>query len=83
MYFKQSLDRTITNWNLLKHSFYEAWSDGTLPQEALRTYAREYGRLLHSYRTVGRRLPMKRLLKKSGNTSNYGRTCPRIRDYGW
>lgn len=43
MYFKQSLDRTITHWNLLKHSFYQAWSDGTLPQEALRTYAREYG----------------------------------------
>ena len=43
MYFKQSLDRTITNWNLLKHSFYQAWSDGTLPQEGLRTYAREYG----------------------------------------
>ena len=43
MYFKQSLDRTITDWNLLKHSFYQAWSDGTLPQEGLRTYAREYG----------------------------------------
>ena len=43
MHFRQSLDRTITNWNLLKHSFYQAWSDGTLSQEALRTYAREYG----------------------------------------
>ncbi len=43
MTLKHRLDRTIAPWNLLEHPFYQAWSAGRLPQEALRTYAREYG----------------------------------------
>lgn len=43
MDLKQRLDQIIENRNLLKHPFYQAWSAGQLPQEALRTYAREYG----------------------------------------
>ncbi len=43
MNFKQTLDNKISDYNLLDHPFYEAWSAGELPVEALCTYAREYG----------------------------------------
>ena len=36
-------DALIAKKNLLAHPFYQAWSAGTLPVEALKTYAREYG----------------------------------------
>lgn len=43
MDFKQALDSKITDHNLLNHPFYQAWSTGDLPLNALRSYAREYG----------------------------------------
>ena len=43
MDFKQTLDNKISDYNLLDHPFYQAWSTGELPVEVLRTYAREYG----------------------------------------
>jgi len=43
MSIKNRLDQTLSQWNLLQHPFYRAWSAGTLPVEALRSYAREYG----------------------------------------
>ena len=43
MNFKQALDSKISDYNLLNHPFYQAWSAGELPVEALRSYAREYG----------------------------------------
>ena len=43
MDFKQTLDSKIADYNLLNHPFYQAWSAGELPVEALRSYAREYG----------------------------------------
>ena len=43
MDFKQALDSKIADHNLLNHPFYQAWSAGELPVEALRAYAREYG----------------------------------------
>ena len=43
MDFKQQLDNKIEDYNLLNHPFYEAWSAGELPIEALGAYAREYG----------------------------------------
>jgi len=43
MPLKESLDRAVARRNLLEHPFYQAWSAGTLPVEALSTYAREYG----------------------------------------
>jgi pyrroloquinoline-quinone synthase len=56
MNFKQHLDESITNWNLLKHPFYRAWSNGELPQAALQTYAREYGAFIalmpHGWETL-------------------------------
>ena len=42
MNIKGQLDPILEKWDLLKHPFYEAWSAGTLPMEALRVYAREY-----------------------------------------
>ena len=43
MDFKQALDSKIADYNLLNHPFYQAWSAGELPVEALQSYAREYG----------------------------------------
>lgn len=43
MTMKAQLDSILGRWDLLKHPFYQAWSAGTLPVEALRLYAREYG----------------------------------------
>jgi pyrroloquinoline-quinone synthase len=37
------LQESIDRWSLLDSPFYEAWSAGTLPLDALRTYAAEYG----------------------------------------
>jgi len=43
MTIKEQLDQVIAQWNLLEHPFYQAWNAGTLPVDALRDYAREYG----------------------------------------
>ncbi len=43
MHIKEQFDTIIARWNLLNHPFYQAWSAGTLPVDALRDYAREYG----------------------------------------
>jgi pyrroloquinoline-quinone synthase len=43
MNLEPRLQESIDRWNLLDSAFYEAWSAGTLPVEALRNYAREYG----------------------------------------
>lgn len=40
---KERLDAIVEQHNLLNHPFYQAWSAGTLPVEALKTYAEEYG----------------------------------------
>lgn len=40
---QQQLDSVLETWNLLKHPFYQAWSAGALPVEALKVYAEEYG----------------------------------------
>jgi pyrroloquinoline-quinone synthase len=43
MDIKKELDAVVARFDLLKHPFYEAWSAGTLPVQALATYAEEYG----------------------------------------
>ena len=43
MDIKQTLDSKISNYSLLNHPFYQAWSAGELPVDALKCYAREYG----------------------------------------
>ena len=44
--------------DLLEHPFYQAWSNGTLPVEALRSYAGEYGAFISGigggWQTLGR-----------------------------
>lgn len=37
-----AIERLIEDRHVLKHPFYVAWQDGTLPREALRTYAAQY-----------------------------------------
>src|SRR3990172_2859590 len=43
---KQELETILEKCDLLKHPFYQAWSAGTLPVEALQVYAREYGNFI-------------------------------------
>jgi pyrroloquinoline-quinone synthase len=38
----KAIDASIAKHHLLKHPFYEAWTAGTLPREALLDYARQY-----------------------------------------
>jgi pyrroloquinoline-quinone synthase len=40
---QQQLDSILEKWDLLKHPFYQGWSAGTLPVDALKVYAAEYG----------------------------------------
>jgi pyrroloquinoline-quinone synthase len=40
--FIKNLDLKIDSKNLLKHHFYQAWTQGTLSKECLREYAKEY-----------------------------------------
>ncbi|MBL8066178.1 MAG: iron-containing redox enzyme family protein [Chthonomonadaceae bacterium] len=37
------LEKIVADHNLLNHPFYQSWSAGTLPVEALATYAAEWG----------------------------------------
>ena len=43
MSIKNELDAVVAKYDLLGHPFYQAWSAGTLPAEALASYAAEYG----------------------------------------
>ena len=43
MQLEQSLSQSLSRWNLLESAFYQAWSAGELPVDALATYAHEYG----------------------------------------
>jgi len=43
MNIAHDLNRIVEKWNLLNHPFYKAWSDGVLPLDSLRLYAKEYG----------------------------------------
>jgi len=45
---KQRLDSILEKWDLLKHPFYQAWSAGTLPADALKVYAAEYGAFINT-----------------------------------
>ncbi|MGB7873057.1 MAG: iron-containing redox enzyme family protein [Anaerolineales bacterium] len=45
---KHRLDSILEKWDLLKHPFYQAWSAGTLPVDALKVYASEYGTFINT-----------------------------------
>lgn len=42
------MQTSVANHDLLQHPFYQAWNMGTLPTEALRAYAEEYGVFIRS-----------------------------------
>jgi len=42
----QEIDRIIEERSLLKHPFYQAWSDGKLTRESLAGYSKEYYQLV-------------------------------------
>jgi pyrroloquinoline-quinone synthase len=43
MTIQSALKEIVNKRNLLEHPFYKSWSAGTLPREALKVYAQEYG----------------------------------------
>src|SRR5687768_17844872 len=43
MSIQNELDAVVAKYDLLGHPFYQAWSAGTLPKDALASYAAEYG----------------------------------------
>jgi len=45
-YLIQKIDQMIEEWSLLKHPFYQTWSDGKLTPEALAGYSKEYYQLV-------------------------------------
>jgi len=45
-YLIQKIDRIIEERSLLKHPFYQTWSDGKLTREALAGYSKEYYQLV-------------------------------------
>jgi pyrroloquinoline-quinone synthase len=56
-YIRTRLEAAIGDHRLLEHPFYVAWRQGTLPVEALATYAAEYGAFIaavpEGWATVG------------------------------
>jgi len=42
MNFSQSLIQSVSDKFLLNHRFYQAWNEGSVPIETLRTYAKQY-----------------------------------------
>ena len=47
----QTIERQIEDRHVLKHPFYVAWREGTLPREALRTYAAQYYQHVRAFPT--------------------------------
>lgn len=47
----KKLDQIIAEKNLLKHPFYQMWSEGKLSLEALRNYAKQYYHLVNVFST--------------------------------
>src|SRR5580698_4625006 len=45
----ESLDILITEHHLLKHPFYQAWTEGTLSKESLQLYAEQYYQHVRSF----------------------------------
>jgi pyrroloquinoline-quinone synthase len=45
------IERLIDDRHVLKHPFYIAWREGTLPREALRTYAAQYYQHVRAFPT--------------------------------
>jgi pyrroloquinoline-quinone synthase len=44
----QMLDQAVTRWNLLDHSFYQRWTQGTLTREELCDYVEQYGHVVRA-----------------------------------
>ena len=62
----QMLEQTVTRWNLLDHSFYQRWTQGTLTRDELCDYVKQYG---HVVRAVPRWLEQVR----GGDTAQLAR----------
>lgn len=45
----KKLENIIAEWDLLKHPFYQAWSNGQLTQDDLRVYASQYYHQVKSF----------------------------------
>ena len=45
----EAIDSTVLEMDLLKHPFYQAWSEGALSFESLRSYAIQYYKFVNSF----------------------------------
>lgn len=45
----EMLDSIIEQHHLLKHPFYRAWTEGSLPRESLQVYAEQYYQHVRSF----------------------------------
>ena len=84
-----SIDIRVASQAMLNHPFYRAWTDGSLPIETLRHYARQYFHHVDAFpRAVsavhsawpdrdGRRMLAETLLRKrvSAKASSHTRIC--------
>jgi pyrroloquinoline-quinone synthase len=60
-------DKIIDKHNLLSHTFYRRWTDGTLPVPALKDYAGEYGHFIRSIRKGWETLGKSDIAKAEGH----------------
>src|SRR5712664_2161092 len=44
----QTLDDVTARWNLLRHSFYQRWTCGTLTQDELCDYVKQYAHVVRA-----------------------------------
>jgi len=77
------LDRLVRRHHLLKHPFYSAWSNGSLPIETLREYAAQYyhfevnfpryvaGAYAHVQRPEDRRVLLENLVDEEGRSPTH------------
>jgi pyrroloquinoline-quinone synthase len=42
------LDQAVSQWNLLEHSFYQRWTQGTLTHDELCDYVKQYGHVVRA-----------------------------------
>lgn len=47
----QTLDDVTARWNLLRHSFYQRWTCGTLTNDELRDYVKQYAHVVRAVPT--------------------------------
>src|SRR5271154_803078 len=87
-----SLQATLSSLNLLKHPYYQAWNDGSLPKESLRSYAAQYFHHVRAFprylsaihsqcdKAEGRKVLLENLIEEEGGPVNHPELWARFAD---